>query len=132
MSSRTICCGLLALLLNAAIQPASAHNGWVALAYPMPAIEVDGDLSDWPADATVYPIRQNTDAYGATDLSGTDLETSADFSPEFMVGYNLQEQLIYVAVRARDDQVVAGIGIEETDACEIYATQHIGNSESYQ
>ena len=132
MSSRTICCGLLVLLLNAAIQPASAHNGWIALAYPMPAIEVDGDLSDWPADATVYPIRQNTDAYGETDLSGTDLDTSADLSPEFMVGYNLQEQLIYVAVRARDDQVVAGIGTQETDACEIYATQDIGDSKKYQ
>ena len=87
LSSRTIYCGLLALLLNAAIQPASAHNSWIALAYPMPAIEVAGDLSDWPTDATVYPIRQNTDAYGETDLSGTDLDTSADLSPEFMVGY---------------------------------------------
>lgn len=59
---------------------AAAHNGAVAVAVPVEGITVDGDLSDWPA-LQVYPIRQNTEAYGPTDLRGVDLDTSQDFSP---------------------------------------------------
>ena len=33
-----------------------AHNGAVALAYPMEGIIVDGDLGDWPDSLPTYPI----------------------------------------------------------------------------
>ena len=74
------------LFLLSFSHPSHAHNGAVAIAVPVEGIVVDGDLSDWPEGMHVYPIRENTDGYGTTDLTGTDLDTSADFSPEFMVG----------------------------------------------
>ena len=112
---------LLCIALTLVPVSARAHNGSLAVAVPVEGITVDGDLSDWPTDLQVYPIRENTDAYGPTDLSGTDLDISADFSPEFMVGYNLGEQLIYVAVRVRDDDVEIDVGSYlTTDACGVY------------
>ena len=109
----------IALLLHP--HPSHSHNGAVAIAVPVEGIVVDGDLSDWPERMHVYPIRENTDAYGTTDLSGTDLDISVDFSPEFIVSYSLEKQLIYVGVWVRDDQVEINIGApSNTDACEVY------------
>lgn len=105
--------GALALLLAAA-GGVRAYNDAVAIAVPLEGISVDGELSDWPADLPVYFIRENTDAYGPTDLSGTLLDTSADFSPRFRVGYSAKERLIYVALEARDDSLAEG------DGCELY------------
>ena len=98
--------------------PISAHNGAVAIAVPVEGITIDGDLSDWPRDVPVYPIRENTDAYGLTDLSGANLNASLDFSPEFMVGYSREEQLLFVAMRTRDDTLT------HRDGCEVYLHDH--------
>jgi len=107
-----------------------AHNGAVAIAVPIEGIAIDGDLSDWPEGMHVYPIREYADTYGKTDLTGTDLDTSTDFSPEFVVGYSLEEQLVYLGVRVRDDQVGGNPGDphpHHTDACEVHLdAQHGG------
>ena len=36
--------------------PVEAHNGKVALGFPVEGIVVDGDLSDWPEEMRRYPI----------------------------------------------------------------------------
>ena len=112
-------CLLTALLLPTVTW---AHNGSTAYALPLEGITIDGDLSDWPDDLQVYPVREitSTKALIRTDLTATELDTSADFSPEFMVGYSLAEQFIYVALRVRDDETQVGGGFGLTDACEIY------------
>ena len=97
---------------------AQGHNRRSALAVHLEGIVIDGDLSDWPEDLPVYRIRDNTDAYGPTDLTEVNLDTSEDFSPEFMVGYSTEKQLLYVAIRARDDV------IGEMDGCEVYLSAH--------
>lgn len=99
--------------------PLQAHNDRIAYAVAVEGIVVDGDLSDWPDDLPVYAIRHNTDAYGTTDLAGTDLDASHDFSPEFRVAYSPSDQRIYVAIRARDDVIY-----EDGDGCEIYLNAH--------
>ena len=101
-------------MLCTSVQLAAAYNDAVAIALPVDGIQIDGDLSDWPKDLPVYRIRMNTDAYGPTDLTGTRLDSSADFSPRFRVVYSVQEQLVYVALEVRDDILT------ERDGCEIY------------
>ena len=94
--------------------------GRTAFAVPLSGITVDGQLDDWPDDMDVYTPRENTDVYGSTDLSGTDLDTSTDFSPSFRVGYSVEAQKIYVAMEHRDDRVhVARRNVRATDAGEI-------------
>ena len=68
-----------------------------------------------------YPLRWNTNAWGHTDLAGTNLDTSADFSPSFRVGYDVEEQRIYVAIETRDDRVGVTAGsYTDNDAGEVY------------
>ncbi len=94
--------------------------GRTAFAVPLSRITVDGKLDDWPEDMAVYKPRENTDVYGSTDLSGTDLDISTDFSPSFRVGYSVEAQKIYVAMEHRDDRVqVAWHNVRATDAGEI-------------
>ncbi len=47
-------CSILLLMISSL--PALAHNGAVALAYPIDGIIIDGDLSDWSDDMRRYPI----------------------------------------------------------------------------
>ena len=101
-------------ILCASVQLVVAYNDAIAIAVPVEGIQIDGDLSDWPKDLPMYRIRMNTNAYGPTDLTGTRLDSSADFSPHFRVGYSVQEQLVYVALEVRDDSLTDG------DGCEIY------------
>ncbi len=116
------------LLAPAAPRAAGGHDrpqeppvGRTAFAVPVSGITVDGRLDDWPADMPVYRPREITGAYGSTDLTGTDLDESADFSPSFRVGYSLQEQRVYVAIEARDDRVhVTHRNVRSTDAGEVY------------
>ena len=114
---------LLAILLSLSLLPcaALAHSGKMALATPLDEIVIDGDLSDWPQNQRLYKIRDNTNVYGKTDLSGVDLDTSRDLSPEFMVGYSVEKQRIYVAIRVIDDVIAA------VDGCEIYLGVHGGD-----
>ena len=95
----------------------------LALALPLSGITVDGDLSDWPREMPALQIRNEFGAYGPTDTELTDLDTSEDLSPSFRVGYDPEEQLLYVAVEVRDDVLYpADRSVSRTDACEVYVS----------
>ncbi len=96
---------------------------YLALALPISGITVDGDLSDWPREMPALPIRNEFGAYGPTDTELVDLDISEDLSPSFRVGYDPDEQLLYVAVEVRDDILyTVGGHVASTDACEIYVS----------
>lgn len=91
-----------------------------AYAIPLTGIQIDGNLDDWPEDMIRYPILKNWQVYGPTDIDDADLTASADLTPSFMVGFSPLNNLIYLAVRVRDDALVVGSGFENTDACEVF------------
>ena len=66
-------------------------------------IDIDGELDDWPEDMKRYfiPHRNRPES-------------------QFRVGYDPGENLLYVAVKVRDDALVVGNNAHSTDACEIY------------
>ncbi|MEW6752232.1 MAG: two-component regulator propeller domain-containing protein [Candidatus Latescibacterota bacterium] len=107
-------CGLLLGGLPAA--PAAAHNGAVARACPVSGIVVDGDVSDWPDAAQVYPIQRLE--------YGEPLRGEADLRAGFRVGYDAAEDAIYVAVEVEDDSAVrapdTGVDWDTQDGCEAY------------
>jgi len=102
--------------------PLFAHNGGAtAYAFPLDSIKIDGKLSDWPDPMVRYPILTNGRVYGATDIDYADLRTSPDLNASFMVGYDREKNLIFVAVRVQDDSLVHGGGNPwQNDACEVY------------
>ena len=93
-------------------------------------IQIDGDLSDWPDDLVRYPMRTKVHVRN-TGLENADLNESADLSPQFRVGYSPDENLIYVAVEVRDDQMVIGNNYDATDAVEVYVNRHEGRHMQY-
>ena len=108
------------LAVAVSVLPATAA-GNVAYARPVSGITVDGDLADWPGDAIEYPIAITGAIYGGeSDLLGQDLLGNPDLSATFRVGYDPDEDLVYVGIRVRDDQLVTGSGWTQTDACEVY------------
>ncbi len=94
---------------------AAAHNGAVALAYPLEEIAVDGDLADWPERLPRYAIERPE--------AGAAPEGKEDFSGSFRVGYSAAENALYVAIEVADDQIVLRVrdtGWNTQDGCEIY------------
>jgi RNA polymerase sigma factor (sigma-70 family) len=88
-------------------------------------ITIDGQLDDWPAAMPRYAIDKlfvAEVAHGDDALSpGTNLSTSSDLSAAFSVGYDLENQVVYLAVIVRDDKVILGHSRPmDTDAIEIY------------
>jgi CubicO group peptidase (beta-lactamase class C family) len=75
-----------------------AHNGSIAYAYPLGIIKVDGDLSDWPVNATKYLI--------ANIPSDTKPKDDADFSGFFQLGYRLDNHSLYIAFTITDDDYI--------------------------
>ena len=62
-----------------------------------------------------------TDALGHGGLRDANLWTSPDLNAAFSVGYDPKEQLIYLAVTVRDDELVVGHASHlDTDAVEVY------------
>src|SRR5207248_4956032 len=79
---------------------------------------------DWPAALDRHAIRNLHSFPPRNGLGGLEhafLTTSPDLSASFSVGYDPKEQVIYVAVIVRDDQLIAGnTSSWDTDAVEVY------------
>ena len=112
----------LFLLLHA---PSWAHNGAVAIVFPVEGIVIDGSLDDWPAEGRRYPI--SLPEYGVGPINAD------DFHGEFMLGYVPGENALYVAVDVRDESTVIDSipGWETQDGCEIYIDTGHGRSEFF-
>ncbi len=87
-------------------------------------VTIDGDLKDWPPAMTRHSISNLQTFPPRTGIGGLEhafFETSPDLSASFSIGYDPKEQLIYVAVIVRDDQLVVGnTSPFDTDAVEVY------------
>lgn len=97
-----------------------AHNEeQMAYAIPLTGITIDGKLDDWPGEMAVYPIEWESPSYyrpGPPD-------GPEDFSGSFRVGYNLEENLLYLAIVVRDEDVVVHPEQPDhyrQDLCEVY------------
>ena len=108
--------GILCLAMTIMPIATDAHNGKVALAVPVEGIVVDGDLSDWPEDIVRYPILFLE--HGIRPKDGEDFEGT------FRIGYNAQENALYVGVEVRDESpvmdTVTSTSQRSQDGCEIY------------
>ena len=93
-----LACRLSSIIFFLCTQNTLANNGTIGYAYPMKAITIDGDLSDWPADLTKYPLTNFSDQPDAVQ--------DKDLRAYLMMGYNLAEQCLYVAVEVWDDDIV--------------------------
>jgi len=90
-----------------------------AVAMPLRGISIDGRLNDWPSNLTRYPVRNQLLDHPSYDKKRRD--TAQDPSAYFMAGYDLQKDLIYLAVVVRDRNVVTNSSdVFATDAVEIY------------
>jgi hypothetical protein len=107
-------------------QNGTLAEGHIALAAPMSGIVIDGDLSDWPEDTPRLPMRNHFQAYGPTDLEGVDLDTSTDFNPHMMVGFNDEEDVLYVAVTVQDVEFYMAGNEHRRDGIEIYVSKLTG------
>ena len=107
---------LLAPLLLLVALPASAHNGTVAMAVPVEGISIDGDLSDWPEGMREYPIEYV--------WVGSRTTEKGDLQGHYRVGYNPDENAVYVGAVVDDDyhdpQHDWSAFPKSTDAAEIY------------
>lgn len=70
----------------------------IAYAYPLTGITIDGDLSDWPAQLPVHPLKGK--------LWGVDPNSPEDLSASFQTGYSPAENALYLAVTITDDSLV--------------------------
>ncbi len=73
----------------------AADNGAFAFSYPLEGITLDGDLGDWPSEVARHPVRN---AHYGDYPSGPD-----DAYLYFRTGYDVEENLLYVAFEAVDD-----------------------------
>ena len=109
--------GALALVMGSVgLGPAQATP--TAYAVPLSGITIDGQLDDWPAELTRYPIDWISPAYKLTPPAGP-----ADFSAHFRVGYEAAAGLLYLAVEVEDDELVTrpeAPGFANQDLCEVY------------
>lgn len=88
----------LVLVLLAFCHTLSANNGEVAFAYPVKNLIIDGNVSDWPANAPRYPIGHYEDLEKKN--------RKGDASAYFMTAYDLKMKALYVAVVMQDDDYV--------------------------
>jgi len=90
-----------------------------ALAYPLSGITIDGRLDDWPKDLRRYPIRNQLMNHPRYDSKKRDARQDSD--AYFMVGYDGEAELIYLAVVVPDEDVVVHpTDTLGTDAVEVY------------
>jgi RNA polymerase sigma factor (sigma-70 family) len=100
-------------------EPPPATRNPSAVAYSIRGITIDGRLDDWPKDLPLYPIRNrlvNNKAYNSQAR-----DKGQDPDAYFMVGYDREAELIYLAAVVPDKDVIAKPGSATgTDALEIY------------
>ena len=90
-------------------------------AVPLTGIKIDGDLSDWPEDMEKHLVGLSaSEYYERTDIYRAELSANADLSPYFRIGYNADNNLLYIGLEVRDDDLVTGNAYNASDACEIY------------
>jgi RNA polymerase sigma factor (sigma-70 family) len=100
-------------------EPPPATRNPSAVAYPLRGITIDGRLDDWPKDLRLYPIRNQLVKNPSYNTEERD--TSQESDAYFMVGYDREAELIYLAVVVPDDDVIAKPGSAwGTDAMEVY------------
>ena len=87
-----------AVFIFFSFQISFAHNGKVAYARPLGKITVDGNLSDWPLNATKYKI--------GTLMSAAKPAADTDFSGFFQVGYSADNRSLYFAFTIIDDDFI--------------------------
>ena len=126
MSDKRIILCILIGFLTLSTLPATAHNGRVALAFPLEGITVDGDLSDWPSEAVRYPILSTE--YGLPPGN------AGDFQGSFRLGYNLATNSLYLAVEVDDESIIAETTSaprwDTQDGCEVYLDLAHGERQS--
>ena len=107
---------LVAVAMLLGPSPTYRQNGSVGVAYPATGIKIDGDLSDWPKNATTYPV--------ARVEYGDKLASKDDLDAQFRMAYNVAEHALYVAVEVSDNSVVLdGPGVarrDSQDGCEVF------------
>ena len=127
---RVIAFGLVLLFLTLP-RSIQAHNAdKTAYAIPLADIVIDGRLDDWPEEMAIYPIEWvSPRAYKRQPPSGP-----GDLTASFRAGYNVEENLLYLAVIAGDeDQVVRPEmpSFANQDLCEVYVdADHSGGDAS--
>ena len=105
------------LFLTGFVSLAEAHNGQVVLAYPVEGITVDGDLSDWPDDVVRYSIHMAE--------HGSIPGDAEDFRGGFRVGFNAEENALYIGLEVEDESTVIDTTLgryNAQDGCEIYVS----------
>lgn len=70
----------------------------IAYAYPMDEITLDGNLSEWPENASQYPIKNAE--IGEAPANGT------DFHGNFRIAYNTERNEVYVGMEISDESFV--------------------------
>lgn len=119
------------VLLFCCTMPCYAHTGGTAYATPLSDITIDGNLDDWPDGLHVYQIGWIVDDFVNPSL----IKDPEDFSASFRVGYNLKDNLLYVAVVVIDDDLLVNAenpNIQNQDVCGVYvdADHSGGDSDS--
>ena len=121
---------LLLLTMLVGSTAVRAHNGgFTALAVPVPSINVDGFLDDWPDHVPVYGIHSVLKGFFGYD--GSD-PTPDDLQATFRVAWHPAAQRILVAVTVIDDRLNLGSGSSDTDALEVYVDGSHGVEDAQQ
>ena len=87
-------------------------------AIPLSGITIDGKLDDWPQEMATYPIEWISSFYKPTPPDGP-----ADLSAGFRVGYDLDANLLYLAIVVQDEDLVLhpeAPSFTNQDLCEVY------------
>jgi len=83
---------------------------------PVEGITVDGDFSDWPEGMREYLIES-----AGFEESFVPPNNSLDFQGSFRIGFNEEENALYIALEVQDEsQVITEGNFYYLDGCEIY------------
>lgn len=95
------------------------QSGGSAIARPLSGITIDGDIDDWPAHFPRYGISTQLTDHAAYRSASEG--TADDPDAHFMVGYDAEAGLLYLAVSVRDEElVIHPKSALLTDAVEVY------------